>query len=167
MPTPPVKIRPASPNDVPAVIALLAEYVRQGLVLPRREQEIAAPNNPFILLEQAQEIIGCVSLRTYSRDLVEIRSLAVRPDRAGAGFGSRLIQAAVQAAARRGFTRCFALTRRPNLFVRLGFRIVPKTMFPEKVWTDCRACPRREHCDETAVLLALPAEAAESRPHSP
>ena len=149
----PVTIRPARPEDASAVVALLAPYVEEGLILPRSEAEIGTPANPFLVAEQASRIVGCVSLRPYSPELVEIRSLAVHAELAGKGTGSLLVEQAVRIARERGYRRVFALTRRPNLFVRLGFRTVPMETFPEKVWTDCQACPRREHCDEIAVLF--------------
>ena len=38
---------------------------------------------------------------------------------------------------------------------RLGFRTVPKELFPLKVWADCRMCPKLHACDEIAVALEL------------
>ena len=37
----------------------------------------------------------------------------------------------------------FALTLQDSFFHRLGFRTVPKELFPLKVWADCRTCPTR------------------------
>ncbi len=51
--------------------------------------------------------------------------------------------------------RVFALTYRADFFQTLGFRIVDKGMFPEKIWSDCIICPKRYRCDETAVLLEV------------
>ena len=51
--------------------------------------------------------------------------------------------------------KIFALTYRDNFFCNLGFRIVEKDMFPEKIWSDCVLCPKQNCCDEIAVLLEL------------
>ena len=51
--------------------------------------------------------------------------------------------------------RLFALTYRDNFFCNLGFRVVEKTLFPEKIWSDCERCPKKDHCDEIAVLMEL------------
>ena len=51
--------------------------------------------------------------------------------------------------------RVFALTYRANFFCRLGFRIVSKELFPQKIWSDCSVCPKKDRCDETAVLMEL------------
>ena len=100
-------------------------------------------------------ICGCVALRDYSAGLFEVRSLAVAATKAGLGLGSLLIQASVAEAKDRGATRVFALTLRAQLFQRLGFQVVAKEMFPQKVWTDCKHCKKLQCCDETAVLLDL------------
>ena len=45
----------------------------------------------------------------------------------------------------------FTLTKRPEFFRNLGFRLAPKEDFPAKIWTDCRLCPKDHCCDETAL----------------
>ena len=49
----------------------------------------------------------------------------------------------------------FALTLQVEFFARLGFVQVDKAIFPQKVWLDCRQCPKRHQCDETAMELRL------------
>ena len=51
-----------------------------------------------------------------------------------------------------GIESVFALTLRDGFFNRLGFRTVAKEMFPAKVWSDCRQCPKLHACDEIAVV---------------
>ena len=51
--------------------------------------------------------------------------------------------------------RLFALTLRPDFFSSLGFEEVPKSLFPEKIWSDCSKCAKRSRCDETAMLLKV------------
>jgi len=40
-------------------------------------------------------------------------------------------------------------------FHKQGYRTVPKELFPLKVWSDCRACPKLHACDEIAVVKEL------------
>jgi amino-acid N-acetyltransferase len=94
-------------------------------------------------------------LRDYDGYLVEVRSLVVLPELAGQGLGSRLLAAAVDEARRRGAQRVFALTLRPGLFERQHFLQVDRDLFPQKVWADCIRCPKRNRCDEVAVVLDL------------
>ncbi len=54
--------------------------------------------------------------------------------------------------------RVFALTLRSNFFIRLGFQLVSKERFPEKIWNDCDNCPKQDCCDEDAVLLEFSAD---------
>jgi len=66
-----------------------------------------------------------------------------------------LVQGAIALACKRHAKRIFALTMRPRLFQRLGFKVVDKELFPQKVWSDCSKCPKRDCCDEVAVSLDL------------
>jgi N-acetylglutamate synthase-like GNAT family acetyltransferase len=46
----------------------------------------------------------------------------------------------------------FVLTRAPVFFEKAGFRQVSVNSLPEKVLKDCSACPKREQCDEIALI---------------
>ncbi|NLE53895.1 MAG: GNAT family N-acetyltransferase, partial [Lentisphaerae bacterium] len=35
------------------------------------------------------------------------------------------------------------------------FVSAPVSDFPEKVWSDCLACPKRHCCDEVALVMPL------------
>ena len=148
-----IDIRAARDNDAEPIVALLNPYVDQELVLPRTSAEIRDHIANFLVAETAGELLGAVALRDFGEGLHEIRSLVVAPAHAGAGLGSRLVDAAVALARQRGAARIFALTMRPRLFVRLGFDIVGMEHFPEKVWSDCLNCPKRDRCDEVPVLM--------------
>ena len=54
--------------------------------------------------------------------------------------------------------RIFALTYQIEFFRKMGFREVEKELFPEKIWSDCVKCAKREHCDEIAVLYEIQPE---------
>ena len=59
-----------------------------------------------------------------------------------------------------GLARIFVLTYQEVFFEKLGFETCEKDIFPQKVWSDCRACPKRHCCDEIAMILVLDAERA-------
>jgi len=153
-------LRPATPEDADAVVALLLPHVQSGLVLPRSPGEIREHAGNFIVAVRRRAVVGCVALRDYGAGLYEIRSLTVAGDCAGQGLGSRLVRAATRLAIGRGASRVFVLTLRRQLFQRLGFREVDKELFPQKVWTDCRRCAKREQCDEIALLKVRRARGA-------
>lgn len=152
-------IRPAQVEDAPAIYALLATFSTEGKLLPRPVADIQARIANFLVGELDGSIAACGALRDFGNNLNEIRSLAVRRDLAGQGIGSRLVKALLEKALERtGGARghVFALTYRVAFFRRLGFRIVDKYTFPPKIWSDCSVCPKKDHCDETAVVIDIP-----------
>ena len=157
------QIRAAAPADAQAIVRLMTPYVKEGLLLPRPAEDIRSRD--FLVAESEGQVRGCVALRDFGDGLHEVRSLAVHPESVGSGVGSRLVSMAVRLAAERGCRRLFTLTRRPRLFQRQGFRRVPMSLFPEKVWSDCSVCPRRDRCDESALLLDLPHGGSSSVTH--
>ena len=147
--------RNTTPEDLLPIYELLTEPARQGLILPRSKQNVKDNLHTFQVAEIDHRVIGCVSLRDFGNGLFEIRSLVVADQYGGRGLGSTLAREAIQKAANQGAVTVFALTYRPHLFERLGFSIVPKSHFPQKVWEDCRKCPHRDRCDEIAVTYNL------------
>ena len=156
------QIRPAAVDDALAIYALLATFSTEGKLLPRPVADIQARIANFLVAEQNGMIAACGALRDFGNNLNEIRSLAVRRDLAGQGIGSRLVKALLEKAVERtGGERghVFALTYRVDFFKRLGFRVIDKYTFPPKIWSDCCVCPRKDHCDETAVVIDIPVSA--------
>ena len=81
------------------------------------------------------------------------RSLAIRSDLRKSGIGRKLVAKAIARLDEElGNYRLFALTLQPGFFERLGFEVVEKELFPEKIWADCSHCPKRDRCDEIAVI---------------
>ncbi|MFA5204289.1 MAG: GNAT family N-acetyltransferase [Lentisphaeria bacterium] len=152
-----IRVRPARPEDAQGIHELLLPHVRAGIVLPRPASEIRTHAGQFLVAERADDgsLAGCVALRAYGDELREVRSLAVAAGREGQGVGSSLVRAAVDEARRHGARELFALTLRPHLFQRLGFQVVEKSRFPQKVWADCRHCAKKDCCDEVALSIPL------------
>ena len=148
-------LRGALPSDATYIAALLAPYAVKGIVLPRTVNDILSCIDNFLVAVDGDRVVGAVALRDFGEGLEEIRSLVVEDAYASRGLGSKLILTAVELAARRSTTRLFTLTLRPRLFERLGFRLVEKDMFPQKVWADCAKCKKRDHCDEFALLVEM------------
>ena len=151
-----MNIRPARPEDVPAIQQLVNEHARRGDLLPRTAASIHDTLGDWLIAkDEASEIVACVSIYHYSPVLAEVRSLAVHDRAKGGGWGSTLLKALILEARRRGVVTLFALTRAVRFFERGGFHISSRERFPEKVWRDCVGCPLFERCDETAVVLNL------------
>jgi len=157
-----VVIRRARVDDVPGIAAVMADYVAQGVLLPRPVSELFQCVREFWVAEEDGAVIATAALRLLWRDLGEVRSLAVRPDSHGKGLGAALVEAVVGDARALGLPRVIALTREVEFFARNGFVVVPRETLPRKVWTDCMKCPRRHACDEVAVSLDLVPGASEA-----
>ncbi len=148
-------IESARKEDAYKIPELLAPWVARQIVLPRSAQDILEYLENFLVARRGDDLAGVVAVRDFGDGLNEIRSLAVASGFEGAGLGSAMVQAAIVMARKRHAKRIFALTMRPRLFQRLGFKIVDKELFPQKVWSDCSKCPKRDCCDEVAVSLEL------------
>ena len=153
---PGVVVRGAALADVPQLEVLMAPYVQSGDLLPRSNYDLCRHIKEYVVAEAATgEIIGCGSLKVYSRDLAELAALAVREDWQRAGVGGALLAALIAEARAHRLAEVLALTRKPEFFVKLGFAPAEREHFPLKVWADCVRCPRNNCCDEVAVVLKL------------
>lgn len=146
-------VRKAQEADVPAVHALLERYADMGIVLRRSQQDILNSLRNFFVAESDGEIRGCAALRDFGNNLMEVRSLVVAPEHQGQGIGRALVNSVVEdVRSKRRQWRIFTLTGQPDFFSKLGFRTVAREMFPEKIWSDCRNCPKNDCCDEVALM---------------
>ena len=109
----------------------------------------------FAVFEEGGEVVGCVALSIIWADLTEVRSLAVDDDYRGRGIGRRLVEWCVDEARRLQIRRLMSLTYEQGFFEKLGFEVVDKDTLPLKVWSDCVRCPKRDGCDEIAMVLTL------------
>jgi argininosuccinate lyase/amino-acid N-acetyltransferase len=148
-------IRRARLADVPGIAGIMADYVMQGVLLPRPVSELYQCVREFVVAERNGEVVACAALRVLWDDVAEVRTLAVRPDCHGTGLGGHLVERLVADARALGMPRVIALTREVPFFERCGFVVVPRETLPRKVWTDCVRCPKRHACDEVAVALDL------------
>jgi N-acetylglutamate synthase-like GNAT family acetyltransferase len=152
-------IRAADQADLPALMALIDEFVRRGDILPRSAEAVALSLPNWVVAELDGALVGMGSLLVYSPRLAEVRSLAVSDVAQGLGIGRKIVESLTDLAAIRleygPATRLFALTRAVPFFQRLGFAITEKEEFPEKIWHACRVCPIQDHCDEIAVVKPI------------
>ena len=147
--------RRATLDDVEELHRLIESYAEKGIMLPRSREALARHIDSFVVAEIEGEIVGCGSLFQLGHDLVEIRSLGMKEGYKGYGIGTKLVDMLVEEARRREVPRVMALTYAVDFFLKNGFEVVDKDIFPEKVWTDCVNCPKRHACDEIAVLKVL------------
>jgi len=144
-------VRQARLTDVDKICELIAYWAEQGENLPRSKADVMQAIHSFAVAELNDEVVGCAALYVYGTGLAEIRSLGLFPKAKGKGLGAELVAYLLWKARELGIQRTIALTRVPEFFSRLNFKVTEMSQLPEKVMKDCELCPRREHCDETAL----------------
>lgn len=154
-PLPNATVRKARMSDVEPIAALVNEYSRRQIMLPRSRADLYESLRDFLVAEHNGAIIGCGALAIQWDDLAEIKSLVVADSCQGRGIGRRLVKACLAEARRLGIGRVFALTMTPAFFEGFGFGRVPRESLPHKVWADCVRCPKFPDCDEEAVAIDL------------
>ena len=154
-PEPEHLVRDATIEDVDSIYSMMESYAASGVLLPRSKDEIWDSLLKFSVIEYNNETVGCAALEIFSSELCEIRSLVVADHMSRCGFGRILVEELIEKARPLGLKRIMALTYVPEFFHRLGFRTVPKEVFPEKVWGVCIYCRKFNDCDETAVTKDL------------
>ena len=80
-------VRPAVPDDIEGIFQLLELYAPAGIVLRRSKEDIAFYLGNFRVAELDCRIVGCVAVRDFGNDLLEVRSLVIHPDFQGRGIG--------------------------------------------------------------------------------
>lgn len=150
-----ITCRKALPEDVDALYDLIRGYAEQGIMLPRSKEALLRHLDSFIVAEEAGKLIGCGSLFRLGSDLVEIRSLGMAEGYKGRGLGTLIVDALIAEARKLNVPKVMALTYAVSFFVKNGFQVVDKEIFPEKVWTDCVNCSKQDRCDEIAVVKML------------
>src|SRR3990172_7020262 len=102
--------------------ALMAPFVATGDLLPRNNYDLCRHIKEYVVAEAFDgSVVGCGSLKIYSRHLAEIAGLAVRADCQGAGVGRALLETLIAEARAHGLAEVLALTRRPEFFQKAGF----------------------------------------------
>ncbi|WP_145323298.1 MULTISPECIES: N-acetyltransferase [Paenibacillus] len=147
--------RKAVPEDVEPLYEMIKGYAERGIMLPRSREILHRQLEHFVVAEVDGEVVGCGSLCRLGNDLVEVRSLGISEGHKGLGIGSRLLDRLVEEAERQQIPKVMALTYEVSFFLKNGFAVVEKEIFPEKVWTDCVHCSKQDCCDEIAVLKEL------------
>jgi len=149
-------IRQATVRDVDQIRSLIERHADEGKMLLRTIPELCSSIRDFLVYEDGDRVLGCTALHVFTRDLAELRSLAVDREARGTGAGKELVQAAVDGAKDLGLRQVFALTFIPDFFVKCGFTRLPdKSILPHKVWTECIRCPFFPDCPEEAVVKEL------------
>jgi amino-acid N-acetyltransferase len=148
-------IRPATIHDVHRIGDIINSHAELGKMLFKSYAQLYEDLRDFAVFEEGGEVVGCVALSIIWADLTEVRSLAVDDDYRGRGIGRQLVEWCVEEARRLQIRRLMSLTYEQGFFEKLGFEVVNKDTLPLKVWSDCVRCPKRDGCDEIAMVRTL------------
>ncbi len=151
-----ITVRPATVRDVPAMARLISTFAERGRMLFRSHAELYETLRDFVVAISADgNVVGVCALEIVWADLAEVKSLAVAADYQGRGVGRKLVDAVVEEARKLEIQKVFALTYEQKFFEHLQFAVVNRNALPLKVWSDCVKCPKRDGCDEIAVVRQL------------
>jgi len=127
------EVRPATQEDVPAIISMVRQSVKDEELLLRNRQDVLERIEEYYLLEVDGNPVGTIAVHPFLEDgAVELACLFIRRDHENLGYGRRLVGFAEKTARDRGAERLFALTTQAGeYFKRLGFAEVPIGALPE------------------------------------
>ena len=153
-----ITLRTSDPSQATKLHALISTHLEEGHLLPRELGDLAVHADRFVVAVRGRKIVGCAELAPLSRHVAEVRSLAVDRDARGSGVGTMLVEELRVRARRQGFEKLCAFTHGPGYFSQMGFSIVPHLWLPEKISTDCVACPLFQRCGQYAMVAPLDAQ---------
>ena len=144
-------------SDIPAMQALVAPEVKDGIILNRTEDEVATNIRSYVLAKDGDKLVGYTALHIHSRRLAEIRSLIVDEAYRGQNVGQRMVQFTLDEAKNIGVEEdVLVLTYLPQFFLKLNFKEIDKEVIPEhKIWADCIKCIHFPICNEVALVYKL------------
>lgn len=148
-------MRKARISDVKEIQKLINHYAKNDEMLPRSLNQIYEQLQNFYVVELKKKIAACCELFITWEDLAEVKALAVAPNYSGRGFGSALVKKCISTAKQLGVKKVFALTFKPEFFLKLGFKIVSKDVMPHKIWFECVKCPLFPDCNEVPVMKEI------------
>jgi amino-acid N-acetyltransferase len=128
-------IREATPEDVGAILGLIAPLEADGTLVRRPRELLEMEVGRFSLVDNDGVIMGCAALYPFRDEkAAELACLAVMPAYRRVGFGERLLRHIEAQARQVGLKRLFVLTTRTaHWFIERGF-----------VETGLDALPRRK-----------------------
>jgi amino-acid N-acetyltransferase len=126
-------LRPATPDDVAAIVSLIEPLEADGTLVPRGRNAIERDIDRFTVIEHDGVIFGCAALYHYGQStLGELACLMVRPDTREKGDGERLLKRIEHQARQSGLRAIFVLTTRTtHWFLKRGFKPATVDELPE------------------------------------
>ena len=152
-----IELVKAKLSDIPAMQALVATEVTDGIILNRTDDEVATNIRSYVLAKDEGKLVGYTALHIHSKRLAEIRSLIVDEPYRGQKVGQRMVEFTLNEARALGVEEdVLVLTYLPLFFQKLAFKEINKEVIPEhKIWADCIKCIHFPICNEVALVYKL------------
>jgi amino-acid N-acetyltransferase len=152
-----VRLVKAKISDIPAMQDLVAQDIKDGVILHRGVDEVSTNIRSYVLAKDGDTTVGYTALHIHSPRLAEVRSLIVDSRYRGQNIGKRLVNFTLKEAKEIGVTEeVLVLTYLPYFFKKIGFVEIPKDTIPEhKIWTDCIKCIHFPICEEVSLVYKL------------
>lgn len=148
-------LRNARVDDVDDLNNLINYFAEKNLILPKTLSELYENIRDYYVYLENGNVIGCVALHVYDKDLAEIKSLAVKDDYQNRGISKKLIQKCFEEGTMLGLKKLFVLTHIPDFFENIGFKRVDRGLFPQKIWTECVKCYKFTNCEGVALMIEV------------
>ena len=152
-----VKLVKATLLDIPSMQKMVAQEVKDGVILERNEDEVATNIRSYVLAKVDDELVGYAALHIHSARLAEIRSLIVSDNYRGQSIGKKIVEFTLEEARTLGVgEEVLVLTYLPEFFKKINFVEIAKETIPEhKIWTDCIKCIHFPICNEVSLVYKL------------
>ena len=143
-------------KDIPQMMSLVENEIKNGTILYRSEDEIATNIRSYVVVKDGDSILAYGALHIHSPDLAEIRSLIVGEEYRGKSLGTKIVNYAIGEAERLKIKKILVLTYIPKFFTKLGFNEIPKESIPDhKIWADCIKCIHFPVCNEVSLMYDI------------
>jgi amino-acid N-acetyltransferase len=140
-----VIIHNAQSSDIPIIKKILSQYVL--------ETELVDNNlDQFIVAQNADMIVGCACLH-ITREVVELRSIAVLPGWKNKGIGRTLFET-LKIRAKYMTTHLYVRTTARSFFEKMGCVALDASQ-KAMIWQDCACCDMLELCTQVPMVLKL------------
>ncbi|MCW2585041.1 MAG: N-acetylglutamate synthase [Frankiales bacterium] len=131
-------VRRARTADVLAIRTLVDHYRGDGRLLDKATVALYEDVQEFRVAVEGEQLVGCGALHVLWRDLGEVRTVAVAPERRGTGAGHAVLEQLIADAHELGLQRLFCLTFETEFFARHGFVEIDGTPVEPEVYAELR-----------------------------
>ncbi len=107
----------ANLHDVDEIVELIRSEGRY--LVPRTHQEVSENIGKFVVIKEGNRVVACAAFENYSPKIAEIRSVVVRSECRGRGYGKAIIETLMNRA-KKG-QEVFVVTSKADYFKKLGF----------------------------------------------